>query len=216
MDELYRYKKGTVTRRHFLGVTGLGTAMAVMGAAMPSLIPSSLQAAVANKMVLSTWPNYHNPAVLEAFTASSGANIQANVFGSNEEMLAKMQAGGGGVDVMEITNYTFTTYVALGLLTALDLSRLPNYNASTQNPKFAEAATVNGKIYGVTKNWGTTGFVVNSNKITSSPKSWKEFFDVTMGAGWSHHGSRLPVDYHRSRTKCVGLFVQLHRARRTG
>jgi len=186
MEEFRRYQKGSITRRHFLGVTGLGTAMAVMGSAMPSMMPKTALAGISGKLVLSTWPNYHNPAVLEAFTASTGANIQANVFGSNEEMLAKMQAGGGGVDVMEITNYTFTTYVELGLLEELDLSRVPNYDASTQNPKFAQASTVDGKIYGVCKNWGTTGFVVNSGNIKSGPKSWKDFFDVTMGAGSGH------------------------------
>jgi len=187
MDEFRRYQKGSVSRRHFLGVTGLGTAMAVMGGAMPSLMPKSSHAGnLSNKMVLSTWPNYHNPKTLEAFTSSTGVHIQANVFGSNEEMLAKMQAGGGGVGVIENTNYTFTTYVKLDLLQEMDLSRIPNYDAGTQNAKFAEASTVNGKVYGVCKNWGTTGFVVNSNKVKSNPKSHKDFFDVTMGAGSGH------------------------------
>ena len=43
MEELYRYRKGSVTRRHFLGVTGLGAATAVLGAAMPGLRPVSTQ-----------------------------------------------------------------------------------------------------------------------------------------------------------------------------
>ena len=42
MEELYRFKKGSITRRHFLNVTGLGAATAVMGAlfalAMTALI----------------------------------------------------------------------------------------------------------------------------------------------------------------------------------
>jgi len=40
-----------------------------------------------------------------------GAAVQVNVFGSNEEMLAKLQAGGSGWDVFVPTNYTITTYV---------------------------------------------------------------------------------------------------------
>lgn len=49
MAELYRYKKGSFTRRHFLGVTGLGTATAVLGgvfcrvdlrSAAPVVLPS--------------------------------------------------------------------------------------------------------------------------------------------------------------------------------
>ncbi len=63
MDELWRYKKGSVTRRHFLGVTGLGTATAVMAGAMPWLKPRKAQAfgGLGDRLVFSTWPNYHDP-----------------------------------------------------------------------------------------------------------------------------------------------------------
>jgi spermidine/putrescine transport system substrate-binding protein len=188
MGELRRYQKGSVSRRHFLGVTGLGTAMAVMSGAVPGLAPRKANAFgdVGDRLVFSTWPNYHNPVNIEEFTEATGVNVQVNAFGSNEEMLAKLQAGGAGWDVFVPTNYTISTYVELGLIQELDLSRLPNYDADAQNPVFAGPATVNGKVYAVPKNWGTTGIVVNTNKITSGPKSWKDFFDVTMGAGSGH------------------------------
>jgi spermidine/putrescine transport system substrate-binding protein len=188
MEEFRRYRKGSVTRRHFLGVTGLGTAMAVLGAAVPGLAPRAAHAygELGDRLVFSTWPNYHNPVNLEEFTETTGVNIQVNAFGSNEEMLAKLQAGGAGWDVFVPTNYTITTYVELGLIQELDLSLIPNFDAASQNPVFAGPATVNGKVYAVPKNWGTTGFVVNTKQITSGPKSWKDFFDVTMGAGSGH------------------------------
>ena len=188
MDELWRYKRGSVSRRHFLGVTGLGTAMTVMAAAVPGLAPRKANAFgdVGDKLVFSTWPNYWNPVNIEEFTEATGVNIQVNAFGSNEEMLAKLQAGGAGWDVFVPTNYTISTYVELGLIQELDLSRLPNYDADSQNPVFAGPATVNGKVYAVPKNWGTTGIVVNTNKIKSDPKSWRDFFDVTMGEGSGH------------------------------
>ncbi len=44
MGELRRYQKGSVSRRHFLGVTGLGPAMAVMAAAVPGLAPRKANA----------------------------------------------------------------------------------------------------------------------------------------------------------------------------
>ncbi len=188
MKEFRRYQKGSVTRRHFLGVTGLGTAMAVTGTALPTFWPGKAQAAshLGDRLVYATWPNYHNPGVLASFTKNTGVNLQANAFGSNEEMLAKLQAGATGWDVIECTNYTITNYVALDLIQELDLSKIPNYDAASNDPKFAGPATVNGKVYCVPKNWGTTGFIVNTKKITSGPKSWKEFFDVTMGAGSGH------------------------------
>jgi spermidine/putrescine transport system substrate-binding protein len=188
MEELRRYEKGSVSRRHFLGVTGLGTAMAVMGSAIPSMMPSSAKAAgdLGDRLVFSTWPNYHNPVNIENFTKETGVNVQINAFGSNEEMLAKLQAGATGWDVFVPTNYTISNYVDLDLIQELDLSRIPNHDPTSQNPMFANPATVNGKVYAVLKNWGTTGIVYNSKNLKNGPKSWKDFFAITMGEGSGH------------------------------
>jgi spermidine/putrescine transport system substrate-binding protein len=136
MRELSRYKRGSITRRHFLGVTGLGMATAVLGAAMPGLRPrrALAQADIGDRVVLATWPNYHDPANFDAFAEATGAEVQVNVFGSNEEMLAKLQAGGSGWDVFVPTNYTITTYVSEGLIEPLDMARLPNYDAAALDP----------------------------------------------------------------------------------
>jgi spermidine/putrescine transport system substrate-binding protein len=101
-------------------------------------------------------------------------------------MLAKLQAGATGWDVFVPTNYTISNYVALDLIQELDLSRLPNHDPSSQNPMFADPATVDGKVYAVLKNWGTTGMVYNSNQLSKGPASWKDFFDITMNEGSGH------------------------------
>ncbi len=183
MEELRRYQKGSVSRRHFLGVTGLGTAAAVLGQAMPGLRPRPAYAGshIGDRVVLATWPNYHDAANFDLFTDDTGAFVQVNVFGSNEEMLAKLQAGGSGWDVFVPTNYTITTYVSEDLIEPLDVTKLPNYDAAAFDPRFADAGTVNGVLYAVPKNWGTTGFAVNTehdggNALTT----WKDFFDRTM------------------------------------
>lgn len=182
MEELYRYKKGSVSRRHFLGVTGLGMASAVMGAAVPGLRPRPAFAAgdIGDRVVLATWPNYHDPANFDAFTEATGAYVQVNVFGSNEEMLAKLQAGATGWDVFVPTNYTITTYVGEDLIEPLDTSLIPNYDPKAYDPRFSDAGSVDGKLYAVPKNWGTTGFVVNTKHTGGgTPDSWKQFFDMT-------------------------------------
>jgi spermidine/putrescine transport system substrate-binding protein len=182
MAELMRYKKGSVTRRHFLGVTGLGLATSVLGAAMPGLRNAAwAQTGVGDRVVLATWPNYHDPANFDAFATASGAAVDMSVFGSNEEMLAKLQAGGSGWDVFVPTNYTITTYVAEDLIIPLDLSRLPNYDAAAFDQRFAGPGTVDGTVYAVPKNWGTTGFAVNTNQTGGKTlTSWKDFWDITM------------------------------------
>lgn len=184
MAELERYRKGSVTRRHFLGVTGLGAATAVLGTAMPGLRRAArAQGGIGDRVVLATWPNYHDVANFEAFTAATGAAVDVNVFGSNEEMLAKLQAGGSGWDVFVPTNYTITTYVSEDLIEPLDMSRIPNYDPAAFNERFAGPGTVDGKVYAVSKNWGTTGFAVNTANLggAARPTTWKEFWDLTRG-----------------------------------
>ena len=185
MAELRRYQKGSVTRRHFLGVTGLGAASAVLAAAVPALRPRPAFAAgsIGDRVVLATWPNYHDPADFEAFKAATGADVQVNVFGSNEEMLAKLQAGGSGWDVFVPTNYTITTYVSQDIILPLDLAKVPSYDPVSFDPRFAAPGTVDGKLYGMSKDWGTTGFAVNTRQLAgaATPTTWKEFWDMTMG-----------------------------------
>ena len=184
MAELMRYRKGSVSRRHFLGVTGLGMATTVLGAAMPGLIarPAFAQGSIGDSVVLATWPNYHDPADFDAFTAATGAAVQVNVFGSNEEMLAKLQAGGSGWDVFVPTNYTITTYVSEKLIDPLDMSKIPNYDAASFDARFAAPGTVDGKQYGASKDWGTTGMALNTAQTGGKTiASWKEFWDITKG-----------------------------------
>ncbi|WP_435138946.1 ABC transporter substrate-binding protein [Pseudopelagicola sp. nBUS_19] len=183
MEELRRYQKGSVTRRHFLSVTGLGAATAVMGSALPGLraTPAFANSHIGDRVVLATWPNYHDQANFDMFTDKTGAFMQVNVFGSNEEMLAKLQAGGSGWDVYVPTNYTITTYVEEGLIEPLDVSKLPNYDPAAFEARFADAGTVDGVLYAVPKNWGTTGFALNTSKTGGNGMdSWKDFFDRTM------------------------------------
>ena len=110
--EFMRLKRGSVTRRHFLAVTGLGAAAAVLGRSGAFSLEAHAQD-LGTQMSLATWPNYHDPASFEAFTAKTGVAIEVNVFGSNEEMLAKLQAGGTGWDLFVPTNYTISTHAKL-------------------------------------------------------------------------------------------------------
>jgi spermidine/putrescine transport system substrate-binding protein len=184
MAELMRYRKGSVSRRHFLGVTGLGLATSVLGSAMPGLARAQ---SIGDRVILSSWPNYHDPANFDTFLEKTGAAVQLNVFGSNEEMLAKLQAGGTGWDVFVPTNYTITTYVAEDLIIPLDLSKIPNYDPASFDERFAGPGTVDGKVYAVSKDWGTTGFAVNNSKTGGKVlTTWKEFWDLTQGEMSGH------------------------------
>ena len=183
MQQLRRYERGSISRRHFLGVTGLGVATAVLARAMPELAgprPAAAAESIGDLVSLATWPNYHDPANFEAFTKQTGAKVKMDAFGSNEEMLAKLQAGGTGWDVFVPTNYTISTYVKLGIIEPLDLAKLPNYDPSASDSRFTHEGTVDGKVYAVPKDWGTTGYFVNSKHVTETMTTWKQFWDLLM------------------------------------
>jgi spermidine/putrescine transport system substrate-binding protein len=182
---LRSWQNGSISRREFLGRTGLGIAAAVVATNMPGLLTSTAQAAeqgkLGDRLSLATWPNYHSQENLDAFGKTTGARVSMSVFGSNEEMLAKLQAGGSGWDVLVPTNYTISTYVGLGLIEPLDLSRIPNFDASAFQQKFMAQGTVDGKVYAVPKNWGTTGMLYDTGKLKNGPTSWKEFWAAVQG-----------------------------------
>ena len=182
---LRSWQNGSISRREFLGRTGLGIAAAVVATNMPGLLTSTAEAAeqakLGDRLSLATWPNYHSQENLDTFAKTTGARVSMSVFGSNEEMLAKLQAGGSGWDVLVPTNYTISTYVGLGLIEPLDLSRIPNFEASAFQQKFMAQGTVNGKVYAVPKNWGTTGMLYDAGKLKNGPASWKEFWAAAQG-----------------------------------
>ncbi len=151
LEELRRYQKGSVTRRHFLGVTGLGLATAVMSSAVPGLRPRKAYAELSGTVNFTTWPSYFAQENLDNFTKNTGVKINVAVFGSNEEMLAKLQAGSTGWDVFVPTNYAISTYKDLGLIEPLDLKRLPNYDPSTQEQRFTAEGSIDGVVYAVPK-----------------------------------------------------------------
>ncbi len=197
---LRSWQNGSITRRDFLGRTGLGLAAAVVASNMPGLLTGAAfgaeKGSIGDRLALATWPNYHNPENFTAFAKATGAQVQVNVFGSNEEMLAKLQAGGSGWDVFVPTNYTISTYAELGLIEPLDLSKLPNFDPASFEKRFMEQGVVNGKVYAVPKDWGTTGFVYDSHKLSAKPSSWKEFWELSQGAATSRvmvHDYQLTV-----------------------
>jgi spermidine/putrescine transport system substrate-binding protein len=194
------WQNGSITRRDFLGRTGLGIAAAVVATNMPGLLTGSTSASVeaaekgsiGDRLGLATWPNYHSQENLDNFASTTGARVSMSVFGSNEEMLAKLQAGGSGWDVMVPTNYTISTYVKLGLIEPLDLSRIPNFDPKSFQEKFMAQGTVDGKVYAVPKNWGTTGIAYDSSKLKAKPTSWKEFWEISKTTG---SGRTMVHDY---------------------
>ena len=180
MNELYRYRKGSVTRRHFLGVTGLGWRQQFWARRFRRCGRERRLQPLPARYRCARGPITSIRTIFDNFTKDTGVPIQVTIFGSNEEMLAKLQAGGTGWDVFVPTNYTISTYVKLGLIDPLDVAKLANFDASAHDPRFTDAGTVDGKVYAVPKDWGTTGYAINTKTVSPELSTWKEFWDKTQ------------------------------------
>lgn len=72
------------------------------------------------------WADYFDPDVISDFEKQNNCKITYDVFSNNEELLAKMQAGGAQFDIIMPSDYMVTTMRKLDMHEKLDLAKIPN------------------------------------------------------------------------------------------
>jgi len=200
-DHLRQIMARTVSRRHFLVLSGSGIAAVALAACAPSSgspAPSTGAASpgsLGDTLNLATWPNYHSPDTLKAFTDQTGVQINVGVYGSTEEMEAKLRAGSSGIDIAVPSNYAVQGWTKDGLVEALDYGKLPNANLADWDALFVNQDFDPGNKYTIPKNWGTTGIAYRTDKVTDEPSSWKKFFEMAAG---EYSGKAVIVDHQIS------------------
>ncbi len=129
-----------------------------------------------NTLHIYTWANYVDDALMEAFTERTGIRVVVDIFDSNESMLTKMQAGGGGAySILYPSDYVVSEMVEAGLLSTLDQGRLVglgNLKAQWQNPAYDP-----GNAHSIPFNWGTTGLLYNREVTPGIPTDWAFLWD---------------------------------------
>ncbi len=150
----------------------------------PSIAASASEAAspaasyaLESQMLLYNWSTYFSPDNQAAFEKQFGVPITQTTFASNEEMLAKLQAGGKGQYDVAVPTAEFSETLAKGgFLQKLDKSRLPNLQLVDK--RFLTLPFDPNDDYIVPKDWGTTGIIYRGAKVTEPITSWKDFFDL--------------------------------------
>jgi spermidine/putrescine transport system substrate-binding protein len=121
---------------------------------------------------LYTWTSYVDEALLKEFQRQTGVKGISDVMASNEEMLAALQAGKGGIySVICPSDYTVTQMQQKGYLQALDVSRVDGLE--TLLPNLKAIGTIDNQRYSVPLTWGTTGLLYNSDKLPDGPTDWE-------------------------------------------
>jgi spermidine/putrescine transport system substrate-binding protein len=118
-----------------------------------------------------TWADYTDEALAQQFTEATGIEVKIDIYDSNEQMLAKMQAGGGAnYSLIYPSDYMVTQMVGLGLLTTLDQSRLNGLDLMME--QWRSPAYDRENTHSVPYSWGTTGLIYNAEILTNGPEDW--------------------------------------------
>lgn len=154
----------------------------------PSLPPPSTSAAptaaapatgasttTEGELFLYNWADYVSPDNVDAFSKQFNVKVTQDFYQSNEDLLAKLEAGGTGYDVAAPTDYMVQLLSDKGMLLPLDLSRIPN--VKYMGPQFASGRPHDpDNKWSVTKDWGTTGIAYNTEKIKEEIASLEDFW----------------------------------------
>lgn len=220
MDEALRqYQldqlRAQLSRRRFMTLAAFGGASAFLAAcsgssatsapseasAAPSTKPSTAAESAApiaapsyeleGELDLYNWSGYFSPDNQKTFQDQFGvSNFIYDSFASNEELLTKLKASGTGqYDIAVPTAEFVPTMAADGFLQKLDKGRLPNLQYISK--QFKGMPFDPNDEYLIPKDWGTTGIIYRSNKVSETIGSWKDFFDL---AKTKYSGKTLVVD----------------------
>lgn len=121
------------------------------------------------------WTEYIDPEIITDFEKQFDCKVVQDYYESNEEMLAKLQAGGvSQYDIVVPSDYIMTSLINLKLLQPLNKSLAPNL--ANLKPRFTTAPFDPGNTYSAGYQWGTVGMVYNKKKVKAFTGSWDMIF----------------------------------------
>lgn len=126
------------------------------------------------KLNIFCWSEYLPQEVIDLFTEETGIKVSMENYASNEEMLAKLLAGGGSYDLIQPSEYVIEGLIKEDLLTPIDHALIPNLKNIA--PEFQNMSFDPGNKYTVPYMAGIVGIVVNTELVTDDIKGYKDVF----------------------------------------
>lgn len=137
-------------------------------------LSGTFAARAADELNLFGWSEYVPQPVLDGFTAETGIKVNFETFSSNEELLSKLVAGGGNYDIVQPSDYAAELMIRQGLLAPIDPAQLPNLKNLA--PDFRGRPHDPQDRFTVPYMSGTVGIVVNTAKVTTPVKGYRDLF----------------------------------------
>jgi spermidine/putrescine transport system substrate-binding protein len=176
----------TYDRKGFIAVSALTAYLAACGgddddgeSAGGTTTGTTTTAQLSGTLYYYNWAEYVNPKTYTDFTNKTGVKIKKDFYASNEDLQAKLQAGGTGYDLVCPSNYAVKIFADANLVQEIDRSRLPTVEKNIDS-RF-DQLTDKEKTFSVPKDWGTTGYMYRKDLVKERPTSWRDFYDLAKG-----------------------------------
>lgn len=128
-----------------------------------------------SKLNVYNWGDYIDPEILKGFEDEYGIKVNYEEYSTNEEMLAKIQAGGTSYDVIFPSEYMIESMAKQKLLQEVDYANVDNFKNIGEQYK-NHAYDPNNK-FSVPYAWGTMGIVYNKTKVKEPIDSWNALWN---------------------------------------
>jgi spermidine/putrescine transport system substrate-binding protein len=159
-------------------------------------------ASAEGKLALYNWGDYINPLILKKFSEETGIEVSLDTYSSNEEMLAKIQAGATGYDLVFPSVHMHDIMMKLGLLEKTDINLSPDFK--NIDPATFRSHEDPGAEYCLPYAFGTVGVFYNED-ITGPITGWADFFDIP-----GKTGGKITILDDMREVMAVGMFMTGH------
>jgi spermidine/putrescine transport system substrate-binding protein len=122
------------------------------------------------------WADYVAKATIPGFEKQTGIQVTQDYFSSNEELLAKLRAGGTGYDVIVPSDYMVAVMIKSDVLQPLDKAKIPNFKNIGEDLRGLPYDQDNE--YSVPYQWGTTGILYNKKEIGQLEDNWEPMWST--------------------------------------
>ncbi len=123
---------------------------------------------------LFVWTEYIPQDMIECFEKVYGVTVNREEFSSNEELGAKLDAGGATYDLVQPTDYYVSVLIRKGQLQKLDKSKLTILE--NLDPRYMDLPFDPGNEYTLPYQAGTDAIVVNATAVANVPASWADLW----------------------------------------
>lgn len=123
------------------------------------------------------WEGYADELFTKPFEEKYGCKVKGTYFGSSDELISKLTAGGGEVyDIVSPSADMAQALIEQGLVQPIDLTKITHYDSLAPKLRAMQDVIKDGKVYGVPFTWGPDYLVYNADEV-KDPDSWMIFFD---------------------------------------